>query len=164
MTRKIILILVIAVVPMMLSAQRQGRMFDDYFEKFKADRVSYLTDKLDLSVEEAEKFWPVYNEYQAKKEKLMEWRRESRGYGGRRDSLSVAEMETRMDQQILSELKVAELAAKYHKEFKKLLPVEKVFQLYHAERDFMSLMMRKLQNDHSQPSRGRGKAKSDKDN
>ena len=35
-------------------------------EKIKAMKVSYITEKLNLTSEEAEKFWPIYNEYDAK--------------------------------------------------------------------------------------------------
>ena len=35
-------------------------------EKMEAMRVGFITQKLDLTSEEAQKFWPVYNEFQKK--------------------------------------------------------------------------------------------------
>ena len=32
-------------------------------EKIKALKIAYLTEKLDLSSNEAEKFWPIYNKH-----------------------------------------------------------------------------------------------------
>lgn len=34
--------------------------------KLEAQRIAYITNKLDLSSEESIKFWPVYNEYSKK--------------------------------------------------------------------------------------------------
>ena len=39
-------------------------------EKIEALRVAYLTNKLELSPAEAEKFWPVYNEFHSKMKEL----------------------------------------------------------------------------------------------
>lgn len=42
----------------------------DRFEQIKAHKVAYLTEKMDLSVSEAEKFWPLYNEYEKSQQKI----------------------------------------------------------------------------------------------
>ena len=36
----------------------------DRSEKIKAIKIAYITEQLDLSSAEAEKFWPIYNEYE----------------------------------------------------------------------------------------------------
>ena len=44
-------------------------------ERIESMKIGFITDKLSLSTEEAQKFWPVYNEYQAKQEKIRKgWR------------------------------------------------------------------------------------------
>ncbi len=35
-------------------------------DKFRADKVAFLTTRMDLTPAEAEKFWPVYNEFDSK--------------------------------------------------------------------------------------------------
>lgn len=35
----------------------------DKFAKIKAEKIAFLTEKMDLKVNEAEKFWPLYNDY-----------------------------------------------------------------------------------------------------
>ena len=40
---------------------------NDWQEKMKAQKIAYLTDRMDLTSEEATLFWPVYN--RAEKEK-----------------------------------------------------------------------------------------------
>ena len=43
-----------------VSAQEGGK------ERIRAYKTAYITQELDLSSSEAEKFWPVYNEYDKK--------------------------------------------------------------------------------------------------
>ncbi|MCK5821687.1 MAG: hypothetical protein KAH17_07370 [Bacteroidales bacterium] len=143
MNRRLIITLILISVPIFLMAQRQGRRFDEYFEKYKSERVAYLTQKLDLEVTEAEKFWPIYNEYQNKRETMMkkgrpQWRRLDM------DSLSDTQMKEMMDAKIQGDLKMAKLALEYHKKFQAILPIKKVFILHHAEQSFMSHMIQRL--------------------
>ena len=44
-------------------------------EKIEAMKVGFITQKLDLSSEEAQKFWPVYNKYQDELKGIRESRR-----------------------------------------------------------------------------------------
>jgi len=143
MNRRLILTWVLILAPIILLAQRQGRRFDEYLEKFKSERVAYLTQKLDLKVIEAEKFWPIYNEYQNKRESLM---KESRPDWGRPDpdNLSDVQMKEMMDAKFQNDLKLAKLAVEYHKKFQDILPIKKVFILHHAEQSFMSHMIQRL--------------------
>jgi len=40
-------------------------------ERLEAYRIGFFTKKLNLIAEEAEKFWPAYNEYQKQKNTLL---------------------------------------------------------------------------------------------
>lgn len=154
MRRGLFFILIIVMMPTLLWAQRSGRRFDESFEKYKSERVAFLTDALDLGIQEAEKFWPVYNEYQKKREALMKQSR-SRHNRSAIDSFSDKQMKEMMDAQISNELHMAELKANYHEKYKKILPIKKVFILYHAEREFMSYMIKKMR----ESGRGSGREK-----
>ncbi len=147
MRPKFILSTIFVLVPLFLLAQRQGRKFDEMFEKYKTEKVAFLSAKLDLTVKEAEKFWPIYNEFQEKKEDLMKAGRPS----FRRpdpDSLSTEQMQDIMETKFKNDLKSAKLAQDYHEKFKEILPIKKIFILYQAENEFMSSMLRKMR--HSQ--------------
>ena len=39
----------------------------EWKEKIKAEKVAYLTDYMDLTSAEAQKFWPVYNQAESEK-------------------------------------------------------------------------------------------------
>lgn len=51
-----------------LLAQRQDR------KKIESLRIAYLTEELDLSATEAQNFWPVFNEFEKKRNELRKSR------------------------------------------------------------------------------------------
>jgi len=59
--KKILTILLLSVFTIgILNAQNAKPGFEKYLEKYKAEKISFLTEKLDLSLKQAEKFWPRY--------------------------------------------------------------------------------------------------------
>ena len=52
-----------------LSAQREGKRAER-IEKIEQQRIAFITTDLDLSVEEAQAFWPLYNDYQSMKKEI----------------------------------------------------------------------------------------------
>ena len=57
--KKILLISIILLSINNLYAQKQNR-----FERIKALKTAYITDKVGLTSKEAEIFWPIYNKYE----------------------------------------------------------------------------------------------------
>lgn len=156
MKTRILYLLCVLAIPLAMNAQRQGEQFSETIEKYKAEKVAFLSDKLDLTVQEAEKFWPVYNEFQEKSDKLRHQGKPS----FRRpdpDNLSTKEMEELMDTKFQNDLKMAKLAQNYHKQYKEILPLKKVFILYQAEQEFMGTMLRKMRGQHNDDQKNREK-------
>ena len=146
-------ILLLFVVPLMSQTTRPG--FEQYLEKFKAEKISFLTEKLDLTVEEAQKFWPVYNKYQDKRDEVIRSKR-MEGHG-RPDfkEMNSKELEALVDQKVEEELKLAEMKMEFHKQVKKIIPIQKVAALYRAENEFMNHMLSRIR-EKSPNRRGRG--------
>jgi hypothetical protein len=115
-------------------------------EKFQAEKVAFLTEKLDLSVDEAQKFWPLYNEYQNKRDEVLKSKR-MEGRRGDFKELSSEELEAMADKKVEDELKLAQMKMEFHKEVKKVIPIEKVVQLYRAENEFMNHMFNRLRGE-----------------
>ncbi len=67
-----------------LSAYSQDELKKRH-DRLKALKVSYITERLDLSAQEAEKFWPIYNRYQSK---LHDMRKELRAMFNNKDDIS----------------------------------------------------------------------------
>ncbi|PSL07310.1 Spy/CpxP family protein refolding chaperone [Cecembia rubra] len=51
-------------------AQRGNQQYDQ--EKFEAARIAFITNRLDLKASQAEKFWPIFNQYQEERKSMME--------------------------------------------------------------------------------------------
>ena len=108
-------------------------------DKLESLRVSFITEKLNLTPDEAEKFWPVYNEYHDKMREVS-----GRGKGSEKanfETMSDAEIATWLDDQIEKEKKVIELRGEYIGKFKQVLPTRKVALLLKVEKDFRVKML-----------------------
>src|SRR6478735_794152 len=98
-------------------------------EDVKAFKVGYITTELSLSSEEAQKFWPVYNEFQDKLDKLHNERKEmlksAKAKGGI-DSLSNSEVEKIVDKEMVLQEKELQIKKEFHSKVKNVLPIKKV--------------------------------------
>lgn len=94
-------------------------------ERLEALKVAYLTKKLSLTSEEAQKFWPVYNDYM---DELKKVRADSRG-----------------GDELKREEKLLEVRKKYQTSFSKALSPERANQFFKAEKEFYSYVQKELQ-------------------
>ncbi len=112
-------------------------------EKVKSLEILYISRELDLTPEEAQKFWPVYKKYSEEVNVLIaERRKKSRELKTqpRTDKLA----NEALDKELGYEKRMLDIKTKYKEEFLKVLPAKKVSNLYRAEREFRSMMIRQL--------------------
>lgn len=64
------LALVFCVLLMAFQSQAQNKDWEEQRERIKALKVAYFTQELELTEKLAEKFWPIYNEYEKEKREL----------------------------------------------------------------------------------------------
>lgn len=114
-------------------------------EKMESMKIAFLTQKLDLTPDEAQKFWPVYNEFQKKREELHKKRREeTKSAKGNLDSLSDKQIEAFVDGEMAFRQKNLDLEKEYHGKFKSVLPIRKVAKLYRAEDMFARHLLEQI--------------------
>ncbi len=125
----------------MLSAQGGKEQIKD---RIKAKRVAFITDKLELSSQEAQVFWPLYNGFKEKERALREDLRPSKKIAEMTDQEVEQLLEDRLDNE--EEL----LAAKreFLKEAKQVLPIKKLAKLYRAERRFKEMVLQRSRERH----------------
>ena len=124
----------------------------DQREKMEAQRVAFITQKLNLTPDEAKVFWPVYNEYDSKRHDLMKSFRGSGDYHKTDfDKLTEAEATQIIDNQIVEAQKFLDLRKEYHAKFKSVLPAVKILKLYDAERQFQKMLMEKMHSNNPKP-------------
>ena len=115
-------------------------------EKVEAMKIAYLTNKLELSPTEAQQFWPVFNEFEAKIQAIRQSRRkDSREGQDNLDQLSDKEVESLIDSEVALRQKELDVMKEYHSKFKAVLPIRKVAKLYRAQEDFKRELLKKIQ-------------------
>lgn len=93
--------------------------------RLQAYKIAFLTRKLSLTPEEAQKFWPIYNKYEGE--------------------LRAARIEGRTTKkEIETEEKILNIRKKYSTEFTKAISEEKVNQLFKAEREFSTIVQKEF--------------------
>jgi hypothetical protein len=93
-------------------------------EKIQALKVAFITQKLHLTPSEAERFWPVYNQYDNEIKQLRANKKDG-------DVLE-------------NEQKLLDIRKKYKPSFEKILGSARLNDLYSAERDFRNVLIQRL--------------------
>lgn len=146
MKNKATLVITILFMAMNLSfAQKQNK---PDFQKIKALKVAFFTERLALTTGEAEAFWPVYNEYEKSRFRL-----------GKKEHL---EFYSKLGDENVTEKEASGLLAKYIKieeeeeeldkaftlRIKKLLSAKKTLLLIKAEKDFKKRLIKQYRKKH----------------
>jgi hypothetical protein len=98
-------------------------------EKIQDLKIAFITQKLQLTSSEAEKFWPVYNHYQNEIRQLRV---------------------NRSDDALENEQKLLDIRKKYKPSFEKIVGPQRVNDLYNAEREFRNALIRRLKEQKQQ--------------
>jgi len=122
-------------------------------EKIESLKRAYITDKLELSVTEAEKFWPIYNANEKQKSELRKAIREKHealntSTKAEKDAIAAIDFITQKRKE------EADLDSKFFKECLPVLGVDKTIKLASSEREFHRDMMKTI--------RGKGEGKGPK--
>jgi hypothetical protein len=114
-------------------------------EQIKAQKVAYITEKLQLTVEEAQQFWPVYNEMNKKSEEIDKQSKALvKNYKTNGETLSNTELLSMADKMMELEAASSKLDQEYYLKFKKILPIRKIVELHQAERQFKHDLLQQL--------------------
>lgn len=114
-------------------------------EQIKSLKVAYITDELELTSNEATKFWPLYNAYEDKQTALRQ--EKIRGYldgidGGDVDSMSDKDATGLLNQMEITEDELHQLRKKFISNLKTVLSPKKIIKLKKAEEGFNRRLLR----------------------
>lgn len=113
--------------------------------EIEAQRVAYITKQVQLTPEEAQQFWPVYNEHQDKLKAVKKQRRNNQKQLRQNfDGLSEKEVAEALNLEMELRQQEAALNAEYHQRYMSILPAKKVARLYHAEDQFKKVLLKKM--------------------
>ncbi|MBQ7254339.1 MAG: hypothetical protein IJS30_06680 [Bacteroidales bacterium] len=137
--KRIITLFAIAAISVCAFAQKQESPAPDHkkhHERFQAEKVAFLTNEMDLTVEEAQVFWPVYNEYSKAADDAHRTAMTALDKIRKNKELSDDEASAAIASLVAARQQETALMAEYTEKFKKVLPMKKVAALYAAEEGF----------------------------
>jgi len=146
MRRGIIVILIILMIPVIRTKAQNPNL-----DKLNAYKVAFFTRRLNLSSREAEKFWPVYNEYQ-KQKNIIQVERNSiiRNYNQNESTLNDNQLTELGDKLMSTMVQESSLAVSFHNKLKELLPPAKVIRFYQVENQYKVQLLNELQGTRQQ--------------
>jgi hypothetical protein len=126
--KKSILIPVLLLITLMSNSQDQRLQRENrltQIKKIQAMEMAYITKELNLSPGEAQKFWPVFNQY--------------------RNELRSVASEKKMGDHLEKQQKTLDIRKKYREDFSKVMNQERANKVFGAEEEFKSLVRREFQ-------------------
>ncbi|WP_426063776.1 sensor of ECF-type sigma factor [Flavobacterium sp. DSP2-3-1] len=132
-----------------VSFYAQGESMQEKKEKIKTLKVAFFTTELDLTTNEAEKFWPLYNTFDDKQFELRHQKMRAfmkRMSDGSLDKITEKEANNFLIQMEDTEEELFLLRKKFTLNLRKILPSVKIIKLRKAEEDFNRKLLHQYRN------------------
>lgn len=113
-------------------------------EKIKAARIAFITERLGLTPDEAEKFWPVYREFTMKRQELKKEFKDNRKNPDPKKTVEENEKES-LELGLKLKQQELDLEKEYSGKLLKVVPAQKVMALRRAEDDFRKVLLDQIQ-------------------
>ena len=143
----------------------------EWSAKMKSMKIAFITEHLELTAEEAEKFWPLYNDYEKKREEIA--RNIFTRFATEEDAAetpditSDEEADRIIRQRFSEEQALLDLKEKYYEEFLKVIPASRILKLHNVEHRFKRHLLERArggQEDRQSPRpASKGKPQPEKD-
>ncbi|MFS4483179.1 sensor of ECF-type sigma factor [Hyunsoonleella sp. 2307UL5-6] len=145
---KKLLCIIVVMISMSALAQR-----GDKRERIKALKVAFITEQLDLTTEESQVFWPIYNTFEKETntirfKEIKDIRKEIRD---NLDTMTDTDASTLIKRLNKAENRMHELRLGLSDKLKNVIPAKKIIRLKIAEDDFR----RKILNEFKRRKRER---------
>ena len=134
--------------------QAQPKQKCNWQEKMMSEKIAFITMELQLTPEEAQVFWPVYN--QIAKEKFEMQKQVKTAYASLKKALaegtaSDKEINAMLDDYLAAKQANKEVGKDDADRYRKVLPAKKVAKLYVAEENFRRHHIRNFKGGHKGP-------------
>ncbi|UOQ52192.1 Spy/CpxP family protein refolding chaperone [Hymenobacter cellulosivorans] len=117
-------------------------------------KIAYLTDKISLTQDQAQRFWPIYNEFSDKRRDVARRMRQLRTENP--DGLSDQQIKDNLTQALALRQTEVNLEKEYFDKFQKVLTIRQVGKLFLAERDFTKEVLKRVADRRGGPAPGAG--------
>ncbi|GAB2694659.1 hypothetical protein GCM10027037_17730 [Mucilaginibacter koreensis] len=128
-------------------SRSDGRMYNNRsagVNRIEATKENYILSQLNLSPDEADRFLPVYRQYQ---QELVSIRRQKR----RNNSSEQSNGTEQINREMQFNQQLYEVKRRYNTEFLKILSPQKVSVLYKSEKQFNDELIRQMGERRGEP-------------
>lgn len=127
----------------------QGAFFQKKKEQIKSLKIGYITNELDLTADEATKFWPLFNAFEDRQQEIRQ--QKLKNYLARLDDESLNDLSEKDAQNLLNQLENTEddlyqIRKKFILNLKSVLPASKILKLKRAETQFSKKLLQQYRN------------------
>ena len=113
-------------------------------ERIKAQKIAFITEKLSLTTEEAQQFWPIYNTYETKVEDIRSKDLKPLKQEMRRGDISDKRADEILGKLMDAETKMHEAKLQLVQDLKKVISSKKIILLKAAEDQFNKVLLDRL--------------------
>ncbi|KAA3437777.1 hypothetical protein [Rufibacter hautae] len=112
-------------------------------EKIETAKIAFITDKINLSGDQAQRFWPVYQEHDRKRNDL---RQKSRPYKEQNlNALTDEQIQAGLEARLNIRQRELDLEKEYMDKYLRIISPRQLALFYRAEREFTKLLLERLQ-------------------
>jgi len=142
MKTRLLLLLMLTGVTWGAWAQPGGGPRGERRQQIESARIAFITQKLDLTPEQAQQFWPIYNELEKKRQALRKDMRNTRMEAG----VEVTEEEASEMIVAFQDMRQKELdlEKEYSQKMLKVISATQVVKLMRAEEEFRQYVIKQL--------------------
>ncbi len=135
-----------------LNAQPPRKEHPNKKEKIEQLKIAFITKELEFTTDEAEKFWPVYNEMSDKiHEKKKEERKLQMELKENFETLSEADIKSKSQSILNNEIEQAKLKKEYHDKIADVIGYKKATKLLSLEQRFKRELLEQMKGRQEPP-------------
>lgn len=120
-----------------------SQVSEERIQEIESAKIALLTERLQLSPSQAEKFWPLYNEYSAKKKALLN-KLHHEGRGRKKEEITEEKAKKILEERFQLRRQELLLDEKYIPQMIQATSAKQVFALEAAEREFRRMLLQRL--------------------
>ncbi len=141
------LIALALLLPLTIAVAQESRA--ERFERIEAEKIAFITKELNLTPSDAQKFFPMYNQYHREISKLKQERRSTRRLSSQsqlENKKSLGNSFNPTDRDVLAfDAKELEVKKIYRKRFATIVGQARASRFFEVEEEFRNYLLRELQ-------------------
>ncbi len=139
--RKLIIMALVIFAGAQLMAQTEADYIEIARDVLKVEKKATIAEVMELSKEEADVFWPLYNEYNNKMSEIQNEKiKVIMDFAEHFENLTGEKADELMTKSMVTNQQLLKLKKTYYKKFKKIIPLGKAVMYFQAENKIETLI------------------------